>query len=379
MGDRIESVEVRIMSVPLPRPVAWANVKVEAREYVLVWIHSADGITGLGYTVGSRFDGGAKTIRSVITDGLLPLLIGKDPSEIERLWEDMSFHALLLGGRTGGAATRAISAVDIALWDLLGKRAGLPLCDLLGRYRSRVPAYASGGYYYHDDLQKDCDTLIEEVERHVELGFEAVKIKIGRIRADQDLVRVTKVLETVGPGIKVAVDANHAWRDSSSAIRELLPFDDLGLWWIEEPVLPDQMEASAAIAQRLRTPIATGEIEAGRSAFMRLMDMKAAGILQPDATVVGGISEWLKVAHTAASKGIGVAPHWVPEIHVHLGACTPGVLALEYFHSGVGVLNFQELLATTLVVEEGEVVVPSNPGHGIDLDGEAVERFEVHV
>ena len=87
MGDRIEGVEVRIVSVPLPRPVAWANVKVEAREYVLVWIHSADGITGLGYTVGSRFDGGAKTIRSVITDGLLPLLIGKDPSEIERLWD----------------------------------------------------------------------------------------------------------------------------------------------------------------------------------------------------------------------------------------------------------------------------------------------------
>ena len=155
MADRIERIEVRIVSVPLPTPVAWSNVQVSEREYVLVWIHTADGGSGLGFTVGSRFRGGAAVIRAAIESALSPVILGRDPAEIERLWEDMAFETLLLGTR--GAVARGLSAVDIALWDLLAKRAGLRLCDLLGRYRLRVPAYASGGYYYHDDRGRDLE------------------------------------------------------------------------------------------------------------------------------------------------------------------------------------------------------------------------------
>ena len=375
MADRIERIEVKIVSVPLPVPVAWSNVQVSEREYALVWIRTADGGTGFGFTVGSRFRGGAAVIRSAIVEALSPVLLGRDPSEIERLWEEMAFETLLLGGR--GAVTRGLSAVDIALWDLLARRAGLPLCDLLGRYRLRVPAYASGGYYYHDDQDRDLEHLEEEVRRHVDLGFRAVKIKIGRLPIGDDLRRVERVLEVVGPEVKVAVDANHAWPDAAAAIRDLRRLDGLGLWWIEEPVLPDRVKASARIAAALTTPVATGEIEAGLASFQRLIDTGAAAILQPDATVVGGITEWVKIAHASEAQDIRLAPHWVPDIHVHLGAAAPNVEALEYFHSGVGVLNFEGLLEETLRFDKGDLLVPRRPGHGIRLDQDAIDRFEV--
>ena len=186
-----------------------------------------------------------------------------------------------------------------------------------------------------------------------------------------------RVLEAVGPDVRVAVDANHAWRDYPSAINDLRHLDELGLWWIEEPVLPDHLTASARLADALTTPIATGEIEAGRWAFQQIVDMGAADILQADATVVGGISEWLKIAHMAACRAIPLAPHWVADIHVHVGAAAPNVMALEYFHSGVGVLNFEQLLAERLQFENGEIVVPDRPGHGIMLDLDAVNHYKV--
>jgi L-alanine-DL-glutamate epimerase-like enolase superfamily enzyme len=371
----ITGVRVAVVSVPLPRPVSWSNVSVSSREYVLVWIDADAGQTGFGFTVGSRFGNGGTYIASAVTDLLEPLLIGRAAFDIERLWEDMAFQTLLLGRR--GAVMRAISAVDIALWDLLAISAGRPLCDLLGRYRSTVPAYASGGYYYSDDPSSDLAELEEEVRRHVELGFKAVKIKTGRLSASRDRQRILRVLEAVGPDVRVAVDANHAWRDYPSAINDLRHLDDLGLWWIEEPVLPDHLDASARLADTLITPVATGEIEAGRWAFQQIVDMGAADILQADATVVGGISEWLKIAHMAACRSIPLAPHWVADIHVHLGAATANVMALEYFHSGVGVLNFEQLLAETLHFENGEIVVPDRPGHGIVLDTDAVNYYKV--
>lgn len=371
--SRISTVECRIVRVPLPRPVAWANVRIDARDYLIVTIETADGTQGTGFTMGSRFPGGVRVIRSVVDEVFAPLLVGRDVFEVEALWEEMSFHALLLGRR--GAVARALSAVDIALWDAMAKSLGRPLCDLLGRFRTRVPAYASGGYYYSEDPEADLAGLEEEIARHVELGFRAVKIKIGRFSPAQDRRRVERVIEVAGPDVKVAVDANNKWRDAASAITALRMLDDLNLWWIEEPVLPDQIGASARIAAALRTPIATGEIEAGRWAFTAIVDAGAAAILQTDVTVVGGVSEWRKVCHMAACNDIALAPHWVPDVHVHLGAAAANVLAIEYFDAGVGVLNFDALLQEKLQVVDGEVLVPERPGHGVLFDPEAIDHY----
>lgn len=363
--------------VPLPRPVAWSNVRVSEREFVFVWVRTESGAEGMGFTVGSRFRGGGRVIQAVVENVLEPVLGGRDPQEIERLWEEMYFHGLLLGTR--GAVMRAVSAVDIALWDLLAKGSGRRLCDLLGRYRESVPAYASGGYYYDDDPDRDLALLEEEIHRHRELGFTDIKMKVGRRDWREELRRVERVLEVAGPDARVAVDANHAWRDVASAIADLRTIDDLGLWWIEEPFLPDQVEAAARLADKLTTPLATGEIEAGRWAFRAIHDAGAAAIFQTDATVAGGISEWLKIAGMAAANDIPIAPHWIPYVHVHLGAATAGVLSLEYFHETTGVLGFDVLLARPLELVEGEIVVPPGHGHGIELDMDAIRRYEEQV
>jgi L-alanine-DL-glutamate epimerase-like enolase superfamily enzyme len=374
VADLIRAVRTSVVVLPLPKPVAWANARLSEREYLFVWITTESGAEGMGFTLGSRFQGGARVLEAVVENVLTPILHGRDASEIERLWEDMYFQTLLLGTR--GAAMRAISAVDIALWDLLGKTSGRRLCDLLGRYRERVPAYASGGYYYEDDFDRDLAHLEEEVAQHVELGFQGVKIKIGRLAAAKDRKRVERVLAVAGPDVRVAVDANNAWRDAASAINDLRHLDELGLWWIEEPVLPDQIEASARIAEKLVTPIATGEIEAGRWAFQAIVDSGAASILQTDVTVAGGISEWVKIAGMAASRGVAMSPHWVPDIHVHVGAAAANVVALEWFHEETGVLNFEAVLGCRLELVGGDIIVPDRPGHGIELDLDALRHYE---
>ena len=375
--DRISEIETRTAVVPLPKPVAWSNVRVSAREFLFVWIRTESGAEGMGFTVGSRFPGGARVIQAVVDHVLKPVLAGRDPDEIERLWEDMYFRGLLLGTR--GALMRALSAVDIALWDLLAKRCGRRLCDMLGRYRESVPAYASGGYYYEDDADRDLALLEEEVRRHLDLGFTDIKMKVGRRAWREELRRVERVLEVAGPGVRVAVDANHAWRDVASAITDLRTIDDLGLWWIEEPFLPDQVDAAARLADKLTTPLATGEIEAGRWAFRAIQEAGAAAIFQADATVAGGISEWLKIAGMAAASDIPIAPHWVPYVHVHLGASTASVMSLEYFHETTGVLGFDALLARPLELAKGEIVVPPGDGHGIELDMDAIDHYEERV
>jgi L-alanine-DL-glutamate epimerase-like enolase superfamily enzyme len=376
ISDKIDSVRTRLLDVPLATPVAWSNVSVKSREYVLVEITTADGVVGTGFTLGSRFTGGGRVIQTIIDEVLTPVLLRRDPSEIRRLWEDMSFTSLLLG--RNGATMRAISAVDIALWDILGIRAGLPICDLLGRFRSRVPAYSSGGYHYPGhSFSEELDALEAEVTGAVERGFKAVKIKIGRLSREQDRERVERVLSAVNGRSTVSVDANNAWRTAAMAINALKDLDSLGLDWIEEPLFPDQLEGCAALARKLSTPIAMGEMESGLRSFQRIITSEAASILQADVTVVGGFSEWMRIAGIAEANDVALAPHWVAELHVQVGAVSPHVIGLEYFHSSVGVLNLHELLEETLQVEDGELVVPTHPGHGMVFDRKAIERFAV--
>ncbi len=374
---RIVEVETRLILVPMDRgAVAWSNVFLDRDiEYVVVTIRTSEGHEGVGYCIGSPFAGSGGFIADAVDDLLAPILIDSEAVEIERLWEEMSFQTMLVG--RGGAAFRAIAAVDIALWDLLARAVGRPLCDLFGRFRSRVPTYASGGYYYSSDLDTDIGKLEEEVSRHMDLGFKAVKLKIGRFSAADDRKRIVRVMETVGPDVLVAVDANNAWRDAATAVNYLRQIDDLGLWWIEEPVLPDQMSASARIAEKLMTPIATGEIETTKSACARLIELGAAQILQTDATVAGGVTEWRKIAALAAGHDVQLAPHWAADIHLPLAAATPNVMTVEYFHDHVGILNFEKLLAEGPILDQGELVVRESPGHGILFDPEALAHFEV--
>ncbi len=365
----IRTVAVR---VPVERPTAIATRQLGAREYVLVWIDTDVGHTGIGYTYAGTV--GGPVVETLLQAALRPLLLGQDPQLIERHWAAMYQEVLLTGRR--GAALRAISAVDIALWDLLGKLAGLPLYRLLGGWADEVPAYASGGYYRPGD---PVENIREEMQSYMALGFTDYKMKVGGAPFAVDVARVQAAREVIGPAGRLALDANNAWRWPHDAIRFARAVEPYDIWWLEEPLSPEDVAGHAEIARTLEIPVATGEIHATRWDFRDLIACQAADILQPDAGVLGGVTEWLKVAHTAASFNLPVAPHWHANLHVHLVAAVHNCITVEYFVLEQDIYNFERLLtpATRLRPQAGHLPLPQGPGLGIEFDAEAIARWDV--
>jgi D-arabinonate dehydratase len=362
---KITDVRSVAVSIPLAIPTAFSTRLVTAREFAVVWIDTDEGITGVGYAYGGRL------IHSAIETNLKGLLIGEDPFAVERLWEKMFRETLLLGRQ--GVIMRGISALDIALWDIIGKAAGQPLYKLLGGYRDEVPAYASGGYYREG---KGLRELAAEMERYVERGFRAVKMKVGGSPKD-DIERVRAVRDAIGPDVQLAVDANNAFADAASAIRWGRAVEKYDIWWFEEPVMPDNLGAGAEIAAALDMPVATGELEGNRYAFRNILERKAADILQPDVGVVGGITEWLKVAHMAGAWDIPIAPHWFWDVHAHLVAATANSITVEYFYLDEDVFNTDRIMKEPMAPVNGKLRLPQKPGLGIELDEAAVERYRI--
>lgn len=368
---RIRDIRSAVVAVPLAEPTAFAKTLVTAREYVLVWVEADDGSVGLGFTVGGRREGEGHLIRTAV-EHLAPMVVGEPVHAPERVWQQMFDGSILVGRR--GAVVRAMSAIDIGLWDLIGRDAGRPLSGLLGGFADPVPAYASGGYYRDG---KDIDGLVAEVERYLALGFTAVKVKVGRLDLAADVARVRAVREAIGADVRLALDANNAWPDARTAVRAVRRFEPFDPWWIEEPLMPDDVAGHAALAAAVDVPVATGEIEATRWGFRPLMDANGVDIVQADATVCGGVTEWLKIAHAAALRDLPVAPHWMANLHVHLVGAVPNGLAVEYFVLDEDVFNFERLVTAPLRPEDGRIPVPPLPGHGVVLDLDAVARFRL--
>jgi L-alanine-DL-glutamate epimerase-like enolase superfamily enzyme len=279
---------------------------------------------------------------------------------------------LLIGRR--GAVLRAMSAVDIALWDLLARTVGLPLYQLLGAHRDSVPAYASGGYYRNED---PIAAIAEEMQRYISLGFSDVKMKVGGAPLEVDVRRVQAAREVIGPHRRLALDANNGYRNVPEAIRAARAFQPFDPWWFEEPLSPDNIAGHAELASQIDIPVATGEIHQTRWDFRELLERRAAAILQPDAGVIGGISEWLKVAHAAATFDVPVAPHWHADLHVHLAAAATNCTTVEYFVLEEDIYNFERLLTERLQPHDGQIPLPQRPGLGLMLDDEAIARYTV--
>ena len=362
----IEGVEAIALELPLRRPVAFSTRRLETRRFVIVRIRASDGTEGVGYTYGGRL------IAAAVDLELGPQLIGRPTGAIDEIWHDLFQESLLLGRR--GAVMRAQSAIDIALWDLLGKQLGAPLGRLLGAARTSVPAYFSGGYYREGDT---LDAVAAEAARAVDAGFSTMKIKIGGRPVREDVERVRLAREALGPDRKLALDVNNAWGSVAEALGPIAQLAEYDLWWVEEPLSPEDVQGHAQLVRRTGVPIATGEIEATRWGFAALIDADAADILQPDACVCGGISEWIKIAHLAAAHGLPVAPHWNADVHVHLAAATSNCLAVEWFDIEEDVYNFDLVLAEHLTAHDGMLEVPTRPGVGLVLDEDAVSRYRV--
>jgi len=364
----IHSVAFCAAAVPLDRVTSFSNRTVNARHYGLVKVRSDDGLEGIGFCYIGTAGGG---IFSAAVEQLLgPVLIGRDSHAVEALWSAM-YHESLLQGRSG-TVMRALSALDTALWDLNARASGLPLHKYLGAVElESVPAYASGGYYLDG---KTPAMLGQELAGYVAKGFRGVKMKTGRLSPQQEAERLKAARDAVGPDVELMMDCNNGWVDTTQAMRYISRFEPYDPYFIEEPFGPDDIDNHARLARLTRIPVATGEIGYGRWYHKELLDKGGASIIQTDALVCGGISEWRRIAATAASYGAVMCPHWFHDVHAPLVAATPNARYVEFFWDDQ-VLNFRRLIDRQMEHRDGRIVLHQTPGLGFGFDEKAVRRF----
>ena len=329
----------------------------------LVKIETDAEITGIGL-------GDVGTIGRAVVERLKPELIGEDPLNVERLWHKM-WVPKLIGRR--GLTTRAISAIDIGLWDLRAKVAGMPLYKLLGGYRDRVPTYIAGGYY---EEGKGLKELAEEMIENVEMGAKAIKMKVGAVSTREDAERVKTVREAIGPDVKLMVDANCAYR-YYEAIQLAKRIEEYDPFWFEEPVAPDDYEGHRKLAAVTTIPIATGENEYTRYGFRDLIAQQAVAILNADAVILGGVTEFMKVAALAQAYDLDIAPHGPQEIHIHLVAAISNGLILEFYRDTVNPMWGKVYHHTLRLNDDGTVSPPNVPGIGIEPNYETLAPYRV--
>lgn len=368
--SRIVSVEARTIRIPLDQVTSFSTRNVSARDYTLVKVRTADGHEGIGFCYGGSR--GGVLVTHAVRELFKPLLVGQSALRVEGLWQEM-YRDSLLHGRAG-STMRALSIIDVALWDRNARAAALPLSQYLGGYaKETVPAYASGGYYVDG---KTPEKLGEELAGYVALGFKAVKIKVGRFEPKEEEARIKAARTAIGDDVLLMLDANNAWSDLPTALEHMKRYEPYSPYWIEEPFSPDDIENHAQLARRTSVAVATGEIESGRWRHQELLEKRAAMILQSDAAVCGGISEWRRIAAMAAGFGVTMCPHWFHDLHVHLVATTPNAGFVEYF-SDDQVLNFRRLVDSQLTFKNGNLIVPTSPGLGFGFDAKAVEKYAV--
>lgn len=360
---KITEVRASTVDVPLSHPVILGEVRYPSRDYVIVEIATDEGISGLGYGM-ARY----APVAAIVTRNLAPLLVGQDPLMNERLWESMFFRNLPIAR---GIYMRALSAVDIALWDLKGKALGVPIWKLLGGARTTVPAQIAGGYVAKGKTNAD---LARELSGYVEHGFRKVKIAAGEVlREDTERLRTAR--SAVGSDVALMYDAHWAWREVHETGPIVRRWDEFDLTWIEDPFPTELLGLTERLREYTRIPLAVGEDVVGRFAFDELMRTRRADFVRVDATTVGGFTEAVKICALAATHQVPVSPHIFPEVHVHLGAAYPNVYAIEVTDPAREIDVAYKLLARPLAPKDGAIAAPEAPGLGVELDRKAVARF----
>ncbi len=366
---RIRDIEVINLHFEYPpdRRFRYAGGVCTGRLTSLVKVYTDAGLIGLGSVYSHP-----GLVREIIEGHLRPMLVDEDPRDIDRLW-DLCYGLTRWYGRKG-AAMSAVGGIDIALWDLLGKVRGKPVCELAGQCRQEVPAYASG-LLWKDSV----DEIQEEARRHVADGFRAMKMRLGREWA-YDCDALVAVREAVGQDVTLMVDGNACY--SLDQARRMMPkLTSSNVFWLEEPFAPEDLKSFLALRpQTVDILLAAGENEFGLQGFRELIDSGAVQVVQPDCCRCGGFSEALRVARSACKGGLAVAPHtWSDAValaaNMHLVASVRRGLTVEVDRTGNPFID--DLLAEPLRVSNGSIRMPRKPGLGIDLDEDLVARHTI--
>jgi len=380
---KITEIVVHSVVAPLERAFWMSLEPYTAAAELVVQVRTDAGLTGIGEIHGRP----QEQIARIIRDDFAPLLLGQDPLDHERHWAAMfaCTHTRRMAGFSaasgqphfgGGARPQmmaALAGLDIALWDLKGKAAGLPVYRLLGGARRQVPCYASGGYYGPDG-GPDVAGLVAEMERYAALGYPAVKMKVGGADLATDVERVAAVRRAV-PEVDLMLDANLAY-DVPAAIAAARAFEPFGIRWFEEPVhWYDGVFGLAQVSAASRIPTASGESELHRWGCRDLIQHAGIRVMQFDCTRAGGVTEWLRVAAYAAAHGVLMAPHHDPQIHGHLVAAVPNGHVLEVFPNRQRDPLWEDLFTGRPEIRAGVLTVPDRPGFGFDVDERALARY----
>ncbi|MCC5783527.1 MULTISPECIES: L-talarate/galactarate dehydratase [Kocuria] len=359
--DTVRHVQLSTATLPLSTPISDAKVFTGRQRpmtevvFLFAEISTAQGHTGMGFSYSKRAGGPAQYAHAKeVAEGL----IGEDPNDIARVYDKLLWAGASVG--RSGVATQALAAIDVALWDLKAKRAGLPLAKLLGAHRDSVRTYNTSGGFLNASLEE----VRDRATRSLEEGIGGIKIKVGLPDSAEDLRRVAGVREHIGADVPLMVDANQQW-DRATALRMGRRLEEFDLVWIEEPLDAYDAEGHAQLAAALDTPIATGEMLASVAEHVRLIDARACDIIQPDAPRVGGITQFLRLAALADQRGLGLAPHFAMEIHLHLAAAYPREPWVEHFDW------LDPLFEERLETRDGRMLVPDRPGLGVTLTGQA--------
>lgn len=359
--DTISSITLSTLRLPLARPISDAKVLTGRQKpmteviFLIAEIETAQGFKGHGFSYSKRAGGPAQYAHA---KEVASSVIGEDPNDIEKLYTKLLWAGASVG--RAGVATQALAAIDIALYDLKARRANLPLAKLLGSHRDSVRTYnTSGGF-----LSSPIDEVVENASKSLEAGIGGIKIKVGLPDRNEDMERVRRVREHIGPNVPMMVDANQQW-DRATAMRLGRQLEEYNLVWIEEPLDAYDFEGHAELARALDTPIATGEMLASVGDHKQLIAARGCDTLQPDAPRVGGITNFLRILALADEAGLDIAPHFAMEIHVHLAACYPRETWVEHFDW------LDPLFEERLETRDGRMFVPERPGLGITFSEQA--------
>jgi L-alanine-DL-glutamate epimerase-like enolase superfamily enzyme len=359
---RIEKVELRMVDLVPKVKRTDAIQSFVSQETPIVTITDSDGAVGTGYsyTIGT---GGSSVMRLLI-DHLAPRIIGRDADQIEAIWRELEFatHATTIGAIT----SIALAAIDIALWDLRCRKQGLPLWKAAGGAKDRCPLYTTEGGWLH--IEKEA--LIEDALQAKAKGFRGSKVKVGRPHVSEDVERLTAMRKALGDGYEIMTDANQGFT-VDEAIRRADRLRDLDLAWLEEPLPADDIDGHIRLSSANATPVAIGESLYSIRHFREYMQKGACSIVQVDAGRIGGITPWLKVAHTAESFDMPVCPHFLMELHVSLTCAVQNGKYVEY------IPQLDDLTGSRMVIEDGMALAPNTPGIGIDWDWGAVKAKSI--
>lgn len=356
---KITGIETDLLKMPPKEPTydAIHRLGVDSGQVVLRILTDA-GVTGWASSNFGMIPGGPRVVQTILEHEVKPIILGMDPAFPRKiraeLWRLLEYHGI------GGVVHFALAATDIAVWDIIGKAAGLPVWKMLGAYRDRMPVYSMAGWYADND--EDLSIFKKSCESAMEHGYKAVKIKVGRDSLEDDVRRIRLAFDTVGKGHRVMVDANQVF-NRNEALRRGRVYQDMGCFWYEEPLQPHDMDGYRELTGKLDIRMATGENLYTKYQFAQLINNKGADVVQPDNRRAGGVTEWMEIAALAGANGLELASHGGGSVNMNMLLTMPNAI---YMETG----GPQKMV-------NGEVLAPQEPGMSSEVPAAAIKKYKV--